>query len=383
MSIKLPDIDIAKYERPEEASEAVKDRAGGSQIFGIIGIGHCGSKIAQEFYTLGYHKCLVLNTASMDLKPIEVPEKQKFLLQVGKEGAAKQVRVGKEAVERWQHEIYDLMGKYLGRVDRILLIFGAGGGTGTGGILRLVDIAGDYLASIGVERKQVGIVFTWPDEGELKSQLVRDNAYLGLRFISEILGQKATSAFMIDNGRIKSLYPGVPIKDYWKVVNSSIAGLFHAFNVLSAQSSSYANFDPSDYAAILDSNGFGIMGMATVKNYNSREEIAEQMRNNVRNTLWASGFDLSTAKSAGVVAVVGSRLLEKVSQDVLNYGMDAVARLTEGATVYRGIYEYEGSDLRVYTIIGGLAVPELGGLKQQEKGEYDGLYGERRSNVTA
>lgn len=361
---EIPTLSLEEFEQPVAATEAIADESGGSQTFGVVGIGHCGSKLAQEFYKLGYKKTFVLNTALADLRPIEIPGDQKLLMDIGQEGAAKQVAVGQQAVEKFEQDIYDHFSRVCGKVTRILLCFGCGGGTGTGGIGKLIEIANRYLQSLGIEEswKRVSVLTTLPEDGELASVLVATNAYYGLKTVTEateLETAKVSSVFAIDNARVRQLYPGIPVTKYWTVVNSSIAGLFHVFNVLSAQSSALANFDPSDYDAVLAAPGFAVMGVASIKDLSGKEVVASQMRDNIKNALWATGFDLSVAKTAGVVVAANASVLDQVPQDVLNYGMEAVARLTGGAVLYRGIYEDARSVLRAYTVISGLKPPEL------------------------
>ncbi len=357
----IPTILLEEYKPQEASTEFIADRSGGSHVWGIAGIGHCGSKLAQEFYKLGYHKCLVLNTAKADLTPIDIPENQKFLMSIGQEGSAKNLTTGYEAVKKYEQDIYDLFSKNFGKVDRLLLCFGIGGGTGGGGINRLIDVANKYLQDLGFEDsdKRISILATLPDEGELKSKHITNNSYIGLRLISESSPGRVSSIIVIDNNKIKFLYPNVPIKEYWRIVNSSIVGLFNIFNFLSAQSSPYQNFDPSDYNEVMSQPGFSIMGITTLGSVESKEALAIYMRDHLSKSLWATGFDLSTAKSSAVIAVAGSGLIASLSQEVINYGMEAIARLTGGSVVHRGIFEDAKETLRLYTILSGLKAPEL------------------------
>ena len=47
--------------------------------FGIIGSGQAGSRLAEQFYAIGY-PCVAINTALQDLKHINIPDSNKLLL---------------------------------------------------------------------------------------------------------------------------------------------------------------------------------------------------------------------------------------------------------------------------------------------------------------
>src|SRR5271170_7623203 len=65
-------------------------------VFGIVGSGQAGSRIAEAFYKLGYD-AVAINTAQQDLKFIDIPESNKLLLEHGLGGAAKDLEIGKAA----------------------------------------------------------------------------------------------------------------------------------------------------------------------------------------------------------------------------------------------------------------------------------------------
>lgn len=89
-------------------------------------------RIAESFYKLGYKKCLVLNTAQHDLDGVTlVPQEQKMLMRTGGAGGAgKDMSKGKEVAEKHSQEILEKLQNLFGKVDRILVCAGSGGGTG-------------------------------------------------------------------------------------------------------------------------------------------------------------------------------------------------------------------------------------------------------------
>ena len=359
----IPDLPIEDFEVPEDEDQGVESTHGGSIEVALIGSGQGGSRIAEAFYKQGYLKTVVVNTAKHDLHHVELPDKHKLHMHHVAEGAGKNMSAGAAAAEEFKQEIYDRMLKIFGKTDRILVCVGAGGGTGGGSCKVLVEVAKKYLRYTGCDNveKRVGVVIALPTAGESASPNVSKNAKQLLEDLTDMADNNQISPLlMIDNDKIKKLYPGLTVKKFWPTVNSTIAGLYHTFNVITTHSSAYSSFDPADYDTVLSSHGCMILGVTNVKDYSSGTEISKALKNNLQKTLLAGGFDLSTAKSVGVVVVGGSDVFEESAglMDAIEYGFDTVANLVGNALVHRGIYEMGKGKLRVYTIISGLSKPK-------------------------
>jgi len=359
----IPDLPIEDFEVPEDEDQGIESTHGGSIEVALIGSGQGGSRIAEAFYKQGYLKTVVVNTAQHDLHHVELPDKHKLHMHHVAEGAGKNMSAGAAAAEEFKQEIYDRMLKIFGKTDRILVCVGAGGGTGGGSCKVLVEIAKKYLRYTGCDNveKRVGVVIALPTAGESASPNVSKNAKQLLEDLTDMADNNQISPLlMIDNDKIKKLYPGLTVKKFWPTVNSTIAGLYHTFNVITTHSSAYSSFDPADYDTVLSSHGCMILGVTNVKDYSSGTEISKALKNNLQKTLLAGGFDLSTAKSVGVVVVGGSDVFEESAglMDAIEYGFDTVANLVGNALVHRGIYEMGKGKLRVYTIISGLSKPK-------------------------
>ncbi|MHC4309614.1 MAG: FtsZ/tubulin family protein [Planctomycetota bacterium] len=360
---KIPTLDLEQYEPVIEEEIGVIDRIKGSTRYAWLGSGQCGGRLIKSFYDLGYKKVLAVNTAYHDLDMLEIPVEQKFLMDIGELGAGKDIERGERAVHKYEQEILHLARKTIStQVDHIMVCFGAGGGTGSGSVMGLINIAKRYARYIGLQNpnKKVGVVMTLPTIGEASSPLVAENAYRVATKLSELASAGEISPLIIvDNDKINKLYPGLTVKSFWPSINNTVAGLFDIFNRISDLSTQYTSFDPVDYHSIIESGGCTIMGLTKVKNFDEKYAISEAVKKNLQKTLLASGFDLSTAKLAGCIVVGGKTLMTNVSglQDNINYAFDVLSEITGRATIHRGIYEDDRESLRVYTIIGGLDSP--------------------------
>ena len=359
----LPTLDLEQYEPNIEEEVGVKDHIKGSTRYAWIGGGQCGGRLVKSFYDLGYKKVLAVNTTHHDLDLLDIPEEQKFLMDMGEKGAGKDMERGEKAVQQYQQEILHLARQtFSTQVDHIMVCFGAGGGTGSGSVVGLIEVAKRYARYIGLENpnKKVGVVMTLPTVGEASSPLVAENAHKVATRLSELaLAGEISPLIIVDNDKINKMYPGMTVNSFWPSINSTVAGLFDIFNRISALSSQYTSFDPVDYHSIMESGGCAIMGLTKVNKFDDKFAISEAVKKNLQKTLLAGGFDLSTAKLAGCIVVGGKRLMKDVSglQDNINYAFDVLSEITGQATIHRGIYEDARDSLRVYTIIGGLDSP--------------------------
>ncbi len=367
--LNLPSLDIEDFD-PDVIDAAktdeVEDESGGALTYAIVGSGQGGGRIAKAFYDLGYKKTVVFNTAQSDLTLLDLPDNHKFHLDCfGQQGAGKNQERAKTAFESKSQEIFNKMREVFGeKVDRILVCAGVGGGTGGGSLETLVDISKRYFTYIGKEKanERVGVVASLPTTGECASPVVAKNSHNRMTVLSiGAANGDFAPLIIVDNDKIKKLYPQLTVKQFWPTLNNTVAGLFHIFNVLATKNSNYTAFDPADYDTIMKTKGCMIFGVTTVKNVENETSVSYALKQNLEKTLLASGFDLTTAEGAASIVVGGTRQYEEIPglMDSIEYGFDTLAAITGGAIIHRGIYEDSSKDkLVAYTIVGGLDAPE-------------------------
>jgi tubulin-like protein CetZ len=359
----VPTLDLEHYEPHIKEETGVRDESKGSTRYAWIGAGQCGGRLVKSFYDLGHKKVLAVNMTHHDLDLLNIPDSQKFLMDTGEHGAGKDMEKGARAVQQNQQGILHLARQTFGtQADHIMVCFGAGGGTGSGGVLGLIEVARRYARYIGLTNpnRKVGVVMTLPTVGEASSPLVAENAHKVATTLSEMAASGDISPLIIvDNDKIKKMYPGLTVKSFWPSINSTVASLFDVFNRLSSLNSRYTSFDPVDYRSIMESGGCAIMGLTKVRSLEDPYAVSEAVKENLEKTLLAGGFDLSTAKVAGCIVVGGKKLMAQTKglQNNIDYAFDVLSEITGRATIHRGIYEDDRDCLRVYTIIGGLDSP--------------------------
>jgi len=356
--------DMEKDETDMKEQTGVQDESKGSTRYAWIGAGGCGERLVKSFYDLGYRKALAVNASHHDLDLLDIPKSQKFLMETGREeGTSRDMEKATRAIQQHRHDILHLTSQTFGtQVDRIMVCFGAGGGTGGGSVIELIEIAKRYSRYIGLENpnRKVGVIMTLPTADEASSTLVAENAHK----IATKLSQMATSGeisplIIVDNDKIKKMHPEMTVKSFWPSINNTVASLFDIFNRLSSLSSPYTCFDPADYGSIMGAGGCLIMGASEVDRLDDTLAISKSVENSLQTALFAGGEDLSTAKAGGCIVIGGNELMAHVKgmQDNIDYAFDILSEVSGQATICRGIYEDERDGLGAYTIIGGLKSP--------------------------
>jgi cell division GTPase FtsZ len=371
----LPTLELEQYEPAVEGESGVKDFIKGSIRYAWIGAGQCGGRLVKSFYDLGYKKALAVNTTRVDLGLLDIPDAQKFLMYVGEECTGRNMERGAKAIRKYKQDILHLLRQTFGsQIDHIMISFGAGGGTGSGSVVGLIEVAKSYARHIGLDNpgRKVGVIMTLPAAGKVGSPSIAENAYKIAVELSQMATEgKISPLIIVDNNRFNKMYPRMTTELFWSSINNFVANLFDVFNRISVQGSQYISFDSVKYRSIMESGGCAIMCLAEVEECDNEYAISKAVKNSLEQAILAGEFDLSTAKVAACIVVGGKKIMANVKslQHNIDYAFDILAETTGQATIYRGIYEDSSDSLRVYTIIGGLGIPEIR-LEELSKGFY-------------
>ena len=349
--IPLPDDDPIEDGVTDEFSDAAFN-------FAVVGVGQGGSRLAESFWNLGYRRVGVINTAQQDLSLIKMPESNKLL--IGDGGAGKNPDAADEVFRTRYEDILDFLKKTFGTgYERVLVCAGAGGGTGAGGVARVLEICHDLNQSLGKETKdtdaKVGCILALPPRGE--GVKVQENSKKTVGKVVDL--QKAgviSPLIILDNEKIKQLYPKLSVNQFWGTANNSICSVFHLFNKISAKESAYTTFDKADLDTIF-SSGIIMFGATPIKD-TSETGISYAVRDNLRKNILA-GVDAATGNVAACVIIGDKQSLDSIPQSSLEHGFEQLSRMMgSNSTVHRGIYAGAKKGLAVYTAIGGLQAPD-------------------------
>ena len=376
--VSVPDIPLPVA---ESATSEVTDECDVAFKYAFVGAGQAGARMVESFWNLGYRRVCAINTTNQDLVHIKgtddkpFPEENKLVMDIGEGGAGKDPEKGKKAIEQYYEDVYDLMRRsFGGDFERIIVCHGAGGGTGSGSVEALIEIAHDIAKSFklegGEKEPAVGALVSMPMASE--GQRVNMNAAKVLDKLFSLVGRdrgklasrSLSPLIVVDNERINKIYPGLSVDDFWTVANRSITSLFHLFNSIAGKASKYTVFDRADYNDVLGS-GVLTFGATPLAKFESETDISFAIRDNVKKNILVADLDLRAAKRAACVFVGHPEVYKSVPQKYLEHGLEMLTRIMrENSVVHRGIYpsNVKGADgkpgMVVYTIFGELGRPE-------------------------
>lgn len=320
--------------------------------FGVVGTGQAGTRLAEQYYSLGY-PAVAFNTAPQDLEHIRMPEENKYLLEYSLGGAAKDLEIGREAAEQHKEAIYSLVAEKLEEAQVFILCTSLGGGSGAGSLPVMVDV----LAALG---KPIVVMAVLPMSSE--DAQTKKNALETLSSLSkEAQAKRIHNLVVVDNAKIETIYSDVSPMEFFNVSNKAIISPINAFNELSSLPSSMKPLDPMEFTKLLiDGSGCSVYGEVIVSDFQDETAISEAIIN-VNSGLLASGFDIKQAKYVGVIIEANKSVWDKIPSSSLNYANSLILELCDVPTgIFRGTYATDLKDnvVKVYSMFSGLGLPE-------------------------
>lgn len=320
--------------------------------FGILGSGQGGGRICESFYKAGY-SVAVCNTATQDLKLLEIPESSKLLLNyLNLGGASRDLEIGKLAAEANKEAISQLVSEKLNNSDAFIIASSLAGGSGSGSLEILIDI----LQNFG---KPIIVIGALPMESE--DTLAKSNSLKTMAMLTNsIQSKKIVNAIIVDNAKIEAILSNVNQFDFFRIANDEIVNHLNAFNTYSMMPSPTKGIDSMELAKILfDGAGLSIYGSTIVKDFAEDTAIAEAIINNLDSGMLAGGFDLKRSKYAAVIMAAPKNVWSKISSAAQNYGLSMVNDTCGSATIFKGSYidEEIKDHLKIYFMFSGLSIP--------------------------
>lgn len=324
-----------------------------SIVFGVVGSGHAGSRLAQTFYALGYD-AVAINTAIQDLRLITIPDDNKLLLDSGLGGAAKELEIGKAAAEAHRDDIAQLINAKLAAAQMHILCLSLGGGSGAGSCETLVDL----LVNTG---KPLIVMCVLPMETE--DTQTKSNSLHTLAKLAELTqSKKIANLICVDNAKIEAIYHHVSQVDFYDVANTAIVAPLDMLNTLSSMPSFSKPLDPTEFAKLLvDGQGLSVYGELTISNFEEETSLAEAVIDNLGSNLLAGGFDIKGSRYVGAIFCANKSVWDKIPSSSITYAMAMINDLCGSPTaVFKGMYIMDMPEnvVKVYSMFSGLSLPE-------------------------
>ncbi|MBP1911748.1 FtsZ/tubulin family protein [Thermococcus stetteri] len=309
----------------------------------IIGVGQCGTKIADLFALVDFD-AVALNTSRGDLEYLKhIPQDRRILIGesiTGGKGVNANPLLGREAMKRDLPMVMKKIGSIVGydEVDIFFLTFGFGGGTGAGGTPVLAEaLKEEYPDSLVVA---IGAL-------PLKEEGIRPtiNAAITIDKLSKI----ADSIIAIDNNKLRD--SGDDISRAYEKINYTIveriASLLALVDVPGEQT-----LDASDLKFVLKAFG----SFATVGYAKAEASKVKNLSRLILKSFESEGLYLdANIESAlyGLVAIHGpSEVLR--ANDIFE-ALDYLTSKIRGKQIFRGFYpDPRERDVEVVTLLSGI-----------------------------
>jgi tubulin-like protein CetZ len=363
---KLADLRAKSLAKQKEirATEQAKKSPRALNI-GFIGTGQGGGRMVSGWYNKGY-SAIAINTASMDLKDIALPDSAKCLLKQSFEGASRELSIGAAAAESNQQAIIDCVESNLKDVQAICVVSSLGGGSGAGSIECILRILGQF-------NKPIIVQAILPMDSE--DQLTKQNALETLqKLANQVREKKISNLILCDNAKIESIaeFSSVSQLEFYNVANAAAIEPLAQFNYYSSLPSSMKALDPMEFIKIMIAGeGLTTYGHIDIKNFQEDIALAEAVVNNLENNLLAGGVPLNTAQYVGMMFVAPKKIWDAIPASSVNYAMAMLNDICQPKATFKGLYTTEENwdCVKVYSIFSGCGLPEsrIAGLKDEVK----------------
>ncbi len=302
-------------------------------VIKVIGVGGAGNNTATRIMESGITGAEVIST-NTDAQQLLYCKADKKIL-IGKNitkglGAGADPSVGEESAKEDKHELSES----LKNSDLIFVTCGLGGGTGTGAISVVAEIA-KKMGSL-----TVGIV-TIPFTMEGNQRM--DNALLGLNKLEK----NVDTLIVIPNDKLLELVPEVSITTAFKIADEILVNAVKGITNLLTQPG-LVNLDFADLKAVMKDGGMAMIGLGSSDTEHKGLESIERALNNPLLDLEVEG-----AKGALINITGGKDITIKECQEIVervSSVLDPNAKLIWGATIDKEL----GDSIKTLLVVTGV-----------------------------
>ena len=335
------DQNISKLSNEDEELEKILSNR--KARIKVVGCGGAGNNTIARISEIGVTGAEIvgINTDAQDL--LNTTADKKIL--IGKDltqglGAGSDPQIGKDSAKESQKEIKDaLSGAHL-----VFITGGLGGGTGTGSMPVVADIA-----------KKMGIltvaVVTLPFE--MEGVLRHENAMVGLEELEGLVD----TLILIPNDKLIELAPDLPLHTAFKVADEILTNAVKGIAELITKPG-LINLDFADIKAVMSSGGIAMIGLGESDTENRAVESVEQALNNPLldvEVQGATGALINVIGGPNMTLDEAKRVVEAVTDR-----LDNSAKIIWGAQLSPELQ----NSLRTMLVVVGVKSPQIFGPKR-------------------
>ncbi len=322
---------------PAEVVERQENKVGRARIV-VIGAGGAGNNSITRLMNMGGvkgAKSVIVNT---DMQHLEISKADSKIL-IGYNiteglGAGGFPEVGKQAAESSRKELREVLkGAHL-----VFLTCGLGGGTGTGSLPVIAEIAKK-------EKAIVVATVTTPFDLEKARLAKAEEGLLELK-------QNADTVIVIDNNKLVDYYPNLPLNQAFAMADELIASMIKGITE-TITVPSLMNLDFADVKTIMTQGGVAMIG---VGESDTQNKVHEAVENALKHPLL--DVDYRGANGALIHITGGPEMtLAQVTEagEIISNSMSPDAQIIWGARVDPDM----GGKIRVMTIVTGVHSPNI------------------------
>jgi len=303
----------------------------------IIGCGGAGNNTINRLFAIGVEgaEMIAINTDKQHLDIISADKK----ILIGKNltrglGAGGVPDKGRRAAEMARRTLKDI----LKDTDLVFITAGMGGGTGTGSVPVVAEIAKECGAIV------IGMVST---PFRVERHRLRQ-AETGL----EKMRKHCHTSVVLDNNRLLSYAPNLPLEQSFSVMDQLIASTVKGISETITKPS-LINLDYADVRSVMDCGGVAVMLVGETNNQERVDSVVNECLNHP-----LMDVDYRGATGALIHITGGSDLTlseaEKIASS-LTFELDNKANVIWGARILK---EFEGR-VRVLAIMTGVHSPQV------------------------
>jgi cell division protein FtsZ len=312
----------------------------------VVGCGGGGNNTISRLMEVGVKniETLAINTDAQDLLAAKADDKILIGQNITKGlGAGSNPQIGEDSARENQQEIEEA----LQNADLVVVTCGLGGGTGTGSIPIVAEVA-----------KKVGAltisIVTLPFTEEGISRW--ENAQSGL----EKLRKNSDTVIVIQNDRLLEVVPDLPLDTAFKVADEILVNAVKGITELITEKG-LVNLDFADVRTIMQNGGTAMIGIGESEGAESAQAAVEMAMQNKLLDL-----DITGAKNALINITGGAQMPLKDAKMVMKIvaaKLDPSAKIIWGARIDQNV----GKTIRVMLIATGLQEKRNGVFAFEEK----------------
>jgi cell division protein FtsZ len=304
----------------------------------VVGAGGAGNNTVTRLMQVGIvgAETVAINTDAQDLLYTDSDKK----VLIGKEltsglGAGADPRIGMEAAKENKDDIK----KALQGADMVFLTCGLGGGTGTGSLPVIAEVA-KKMGALTVA------IVTLPFAMEGKQRMA--NAREGLANLEGLVD----TLIVVPNDKLLEIVPDVSLQTAFKVADEVLVNAVKGIAELVTKPG-LVNLDFADVRTVMSESGMAMIGMGESESDNRAVEAVEKALNNP-----LIQVDVSDAKGALVNVIGGPDITIREAQQIVETVSGKLApdaKIIWGAQISKDL----GESVRAMLIITGVKSPQI------------------------